>query len=117
RYLGLARERRLVRRTYMTVLWLLTGMVLFATMWLALFLSRLVTRPVVALAEATQEISRGNLDYRVAVPAADELGDLVRSFNQMAGELSSNRRKLETASHELSAANSELERRRQHIET
>ena len=76
-----------------------------------------MTRPVVALAEATQEISRGNLDYRVEVPAADELGDLVRSFNQMAGELSSNRRKLETASHELGAANSELERRRQHIET
>lgn len=117
RYLELAKARRTVRRTYMVLLWWITGMVLFASMWLALYLSRLVTRPVVALAEATQEISRGNLDYRVEVPAADELGDLVRSFNQMAGELSSNRRKLETASHELSAANSELERRRQHIET
>ena len=117
RYLELAKARRTVRRTYMVLLWWITGMVLFASMWLALYLSRLVTRPVVALAEATQEISRGNLDYRVEVPAADELGDLVRSFNQMAGELSSNRRKLETASHELSDANSELERRRQHIET
>jgi PAS domain S-box-containing protein len=117
RYLELAKARRTVRRTYMVLLWWVTGMVLFASMWLALYLSRLVTRPVVALAEATQEISRGNLDYRVEVPAADELGDLVRSFNRMAGELSSNRRKLETASHELGAANSELERRRQHIET
>ncbi|MBO0910617.1 MAG: HAMP domain-containing protein [Acidobacteria bacterium] len=117
RYLELARERRTVRRTYMVFLWWITGMVLFASMWLALYLSRLVTRPVVALAEATQEISRGNLDYRVEVPAADELGDLVRSFNQMAGELATNRRKLETASHELSAANSELEQRRRHIET
>ncbi|HEX3741231.1 MAG TPA: ATP-binding protein [Terriglobales bacterium] len=117
RYLELAKARRTVRRTYMVLLWWITGMVLFASMWLALYLSRLVTRPVVALAEATQEISRGNLDYRVEVPAADELGDLVRSFNQMAGELSGNRRKLETASHELSAANLELERRRQHIET
>jgi hypothetical protein len=117
RYLELAKARRTVRRTYMVLLWWITGMVLFASMWLALYLSRLVTRPVVALAEATQEISRGNLDYRVEVPAADELGDLVRSFNQMAGELSSNRLKLETASHELGAANSELERRRQHIET
>src|SRR5439155_1368876 len=117
RYLELARERRLVRWTYMAFLWLITGMVLFASMWLALFLSRLVTRPVVALAEATQEISRGNLDYRVDVPAADELGDLVRSFNQMAVELKTSRRQLEASSHELSAANSELEQRRQHIET
>src|SRR5207244_229699 len=105
------------RRQYMVVLWLLTGMVLFASMWLALFLSRLVTRPVVALAEATQEISRGNLNYRVEVPAADELGDLVRSFNQMAEELQISRRQIEASSHELSAANVELEQRRQHIET
>lgn len=117
RYLGLARERRLVRRTYMAFLWLLTGMVLFASMWLALFLSRLVTRPVVALAQATQEISRGNLDYRVAVPAADELGDLVRSFNQMAAELQASRRQIDASSQELSTANAELEKRRRHMET
>ena len=117
RYLGLARERRLVRRTYMAFLWLLTGMVLFASMWLALYLSRLVTRPVVALAEATQEISRGNLDYRVEVPAADELGDLVRSFNQMAEELQASRQQIEASSQELSAANAELDQRRRHIET
>ncbi len=78
RYLDLARDRRLVRRTYMEVLLLLTVVVLFASTWLALFLSKLVTRPVVALAEATQEISRGRLDYRVEVQAAaDEIGDLV----------------------------------------
>src|SRR5579863_4765697 len=117
RYLGLARERRLVRRTYMAFLWLLTGMVLFASMWLALYLSRLVTRPVVALAEATEEISRGNLNYRVDVPAADELGDLVRSFNLMAEELQTSRRQIEASSRQLGAANSELDQRRQHIET
>jgi two-component system, NtrC family, nitrogen regulation sensor histidine kinase NtrY len=117
RYLNLARERRLVRRTYMAFLWLLTGMVLFASMWLALYLSRLVTRPVVALAEATQEISRGNLDYRVEVPASDELGDLVRSFNQMASELQTSRHQIEASSREVNAANAELEQRRRHIET
>jgi two-component system, NtrC family, nitrogen regulation sensor histidine kinase NtrY len=117
RYLDLAHNRRLVRRTYMAFLWLLTGMVLFASTWLALYLSRLVTRPVIALAEATQEISRGNLNYRVEVPAADELGDLVRSFNQMAEELQASRYQIEASSRELSAANSELDQRRQHIET
>ena len=71
----------------MGLLLLLTVLVLFATTWLALFLSKLVTRPVAALAEATQEISRGRFDYRVEVSAADEIGDLVRSFNRMAEEL------------------------------
>jgi hypothetical protein len=117
RYLDLARERRLVRRTYMEVLLLLTVVVLFATTWFALFLSKLVTRPMVALAEATQEISRGRLDYRVEVRAADEIGDLVHSFNRMAEELESSRRQLEASSHDLSAANVALEQRRRHIET
>lgn len=117
RYLELAQQRRLVRRTYMEVLLLLTVVVLFAATWFALFLSKLVTRPVVALAEATQEISRGRLDYRVEVRAADEIGDLVQSFNRMAEELESSRRQIEASSRELSAANVALEQRRRHIET
>ncbi len=110
RYFALAAQRRLVRRTYMGLLLLLTVLVLFSATWLALFLSKLVTRPVVALAEATQEISRGRLDYRVEIQAADEIGDLVQSFNRMAEELQSGRR-------ELQAANMALEQRRRHIET
>ena len=117
RYLDLYRQRRSMRRTYMGLLLLLTVMVLFASTWLALFLSKLVTRPVAALAEATQEISRGRLDYRVEVTAADEIGDLVRSFNRMAEELESSRLQIETSSRELTAANTALELRRRHIET
>ena len=117
RYLELAHGRRLVRRTYMEVLLLLTVVVLFATTWLALFLSKLVTRPVIALAEAMQEISRGRLDYRVEIFAADEIGDLVQSFNRMAEDLESSRRQIEASSRDLSAANVALEQRRRHIET
>jgi PAS domain S-box-containing protein len=117
RYFDLYRQRRSVRRSYMILLLLLTVLVLFATTWLALFLSKLVTRPVVALAEATEEISRGRLDYRVEVRAADEIGDLVRSFNRMAEELESNRAQIEASSRDLSAANIALEQRRRHIET
>ncbi len=117
RYLELAHGRRLVRRTYMEVLLLLTVVVLFATTWLALFLSKLVTRPVAALAEATQEISRGRLDYRVAVRGADEIGDLVQSFNRMAAELESNRRQIDASSKELTAANAALEQRNRQIAT
>jgi len=117
RYFQLSRERKLVRRTYMGVLALLSMLVLFATTWLALFLSKLVTQPVAALAEATQAISRGRFDYRVEVRAADEIGDLVRSFNRMAEELELSRRQIEASSRELGAANIALEQRRRHIET
>lgn len=110
RYQELTHERRLLRRTYMDLLLLLTVLVLFSTTWLALFLSKLVTRPVTALAAAMQEISQGHLDYRVEVQAADEIGDLVRSFNRMAAELEGSRRQIEMSAREL-------EQRRRHIET
>ncbi len=117
RYFQLSRERRRVRQTYIGLLLLLTMMVLFVTTWLALFLAKLVTRPLAALAEATQEISRGRLDFRVDVRAADEIGDLVRSFNRMAEELEASRKQLETSTRDLGAANTELDQRRRQMET
>jgi hypothetical protein len=117
RYLQLSNERRRVRQTYMGLLLLLTMVVLFVTTWLALFLAKLVTRPLSALAEATQEISRGRLDYRVDVRATDEIGDLVRSFNRMAEELETSRRQIEASSRDLSAVNAELDQRRRQMET
>jgi len=117
RYNELARARRIVRRTYMYLLLLLTMVVLFITTWLALFLAKIVTRPLAALAEATQEIARGRLDHRVDVTAADEIGDLIRSFNRMAEDLEGSRRQIEASSRELSAANAELDQRRRQTET
>jgi two-component system nitrogen regulation sensor histidine kinase NtrY len=116
-YLLLATERKRIRLTYMMLLLLITAVVLFAATWFAVFLSKFVTTPVAALAEATQEISKGNLDYRIDVPATDELGELVGSFNRMADELRSNRQTLEASRHELASTNDELEQRRRHIET
>jgi two-component system, NtrC family, nitrogen regulation sensor histidine kinase NtrY len=117
RYLQLSLERKHVRQTYMGLLLLLTMMVLFVSTWLALFLSKAVTRPLAALAEATQEISRGRFDYRIDVSAADEIGDLVRSFNRMAEELETSRRQIEASSRDASAANAELDQRRRQMET
>jgi len=117
RYYDLSRSRRIVRRNYMYLLLLLTMLVLFVTTWIAVFLSKIVTRPVAALAEATQEISRGRLDFRVDVSAADEIGDLVRSFNRMAEDLEGSRQQIEFSSRDLSAANAELDQRRRQTET
>jgi two-component system, NtrC family, nitrogen regulation sensor histidine kinase NtrY len=117
RYFQWSQQRRRVRQTYIGLLLLLTMVVLFVTTWLALFLAKLVTRPLAALAEATQEISRGRLEYRVDVRAADEIGDLVRSFNRMAEELEASRGQLETSTRDLELANTELDQRRRQMET
>jgi len=110
RYQELRRNNKLIRQTYMQALLLITLLVLFGTMWSALALSKLVTRPVTALAEGTEAISAGRLDYRVDVSAGDELGQLVGSFNSMAAELEGNRGQLQQA-------NLRLEERRLHLET
>ncbi len=116
-YDNLRKQRRRLRRAYLGYLLFLTVGVLFASLWLALFLSRMVTRPLVALAEATHEISRGRLDVRVDVAADSEIGQLVRSFNQMAEDLQSSSSKIEASRRDLADANVELEHRTRHIET
>jgi hypothetical protein len=116
-YAELRSERRLIRRTYMQMLLVLTLLLLFVSTWFALFLSKLVTRPVLALAEATKEISEGRLDYRVEVAAGDELAELVVSFNRMAAELESNRLQIEASRKDLASAYGTLEARGRHMET
>ena len=110
-------QRRRLRRTYMGFLLLLTVAVLFASTWLALYMSKMVTRPLVALAEATHEISRGRLDYRVDVQAGNEIGQLVESFNHMAADLEASRGNIEASRRDLADVNVQMEQRTRHIET
>ena len=117
RYVELAAKRKLFRRTYIGFLLLLTVLVLFASTWLALLLSKLVNRPVAALAAGTEAISKGQLDYRVDIRATDELAELVQSFNSMAEQLESSRRQIEASSRDVGTANEALEGRRRYIET
>ncbi|MGA9901845.1 MAG: ATP-binding protein [Terriglobales bacterium] len=117
RYIELAAKRKLFRRTYIGFLLLLTVVVLFASTWLALLLSKLVNRPVAALAAGTEAISKGQLDYRVDIRATDELAELVQSFNSMAEQLESSRHQIEASSRDVGAANEALEGRRRYIET
>jgi two-component system nitrogen regulation sensor histidine kinase NtrY len=94
-YATLVQDQRFWRDTYVLILLLMTVLVLFAAVWIGLFLSKRITVPIEALSEATREISAGNLDYRVHIQADDELGLLVSLFNDMAGQLQGTTRELE----------------------
>ena len=54
---------------------------------IAILLGINFSRPISKLVAATQEIGKGNLQYRIAMSRKDELGDLGLSFNYMTDEL------------------------------
>ncbi|MEW5974440.1 MAG: ATP-binding protein [Acidobacteriota bacterium] len=115
-YEGLVRERKLIRSNYLLWLGLITLLVLFAAVWVGLYLSRRIAVPIRALAEASNEVSRGNLLVQVNCPADDELGILVSSFNRMTAELYEGSQKLERANRELQESNLALDERNRYTE-
>jgi len=80
-----------------------TLMIVFAAVWVGFYLAKSLAVPIQELAQGTEQIAHGNLDYRIPSVGDDELGILVRSFNTMTedlkkttSELVSRRRYMET---------------------
>ena len=71
-----------------------------------------VTRPVVQLARAAQDVAAGNWDTRVEIPGSDEVAQLADSFNRMTAELLAQKERLVQT--ERVAAWRELARRLAH---
>jgi len=64
----------------------LMGLVI--TLLLGLLFSRMLTKPLRGLVEASGQLARGNLEYRIALrPGRDEIRDLEHAFNEMARKL------------------------------
>lgn len=116
-YWDLFRSRNSIRATFFLMLLLITVVVFFSSVWLALFLSKQITRPVEALADAMDEIAAGKYEHRVALITTGEMAELVRSFNHMAADLDASRQLAETSSAQLTAANLAIEERRRELET
>jgi two-component system, NtrC family, nitrogen regulation sensor histidine kinase NtrY len=98
----LSAHRNDVKLYYIMLLALITLFVLFVATWIALFLAKQISVPITAILEGATQVRTGNLKHRVHVKAVDELGSLVRGFNQMTEALES--------------SNAELDRRRRFTE-
>lgn len=64
------------------------------------FLTYRISRPILKLQNATERISKGDMDVKLEPGTKDEIGDLIRSFNNMSMELESSRDKLKKAERE-----------------
>ena len=89
------------------LLWTLKLGTLFSAI-VCLLIAHYLTKPIERLRDATHELARGNLDIRAGENLGnrqDEIADLVRDFDSMAGELrnqiQSERNLLSGVSHEL----------------
>jgi sigma-B regulation protein RsbU (phosphoserine phosphatase) len=76
--------QRLEVRTLMIIVF--TGM-LAAVTGLAIFLSRRITKPILALHEGVITIGNGDLDHYIDVKTGDELESLAYAFNGMTDDL------------------------------
>jgi two-component system nitrogen regulation sensor histidine kinase NtrY len=95
-YDQLAANKKNVQTLYLLFILLIALFILFVATWIALILARQISVPITALLGAAGEVRKGNLSYRVAVRAMDELATLVRGFNEMMHELEANARELES---------------------
>ena len=116
-YQDLVGKQRRVRLLGLSTLGLMTLILLFVSSWVAIYLARGIATPIKALAEASNEIARGNLAHRVTTIADDELALLAHSFNQMTTQLEENRTRIEAGAAELRDKNLALRERRNYIET
>jgi two-component system nitrogen regulation sensor histidine kinase NtrY len=105
-----------IRSTYLATLSLVTLLIIFAAIWFGLFLAKGITDPIEKLADGTQKIIQGDLDFQIGKTSEDEFGTLVDSFNRMTQDLKASNSQIEKAHDELRKSNIEIEQRRRYME-
>jgi len=76
-----------IKTTYFVILVLITLMIIFAEIWLGLYIAKELTVPVERLVKAAQDVGRGRLDVVIEKTGNDEIAVLVESFNKMTADL------------------------------
>jgi len=99
-----------VKLSYLMTLLMVTLLIIFAAIWFGLVLAKSITVPIQELAEGTNEVANGNLDFRIDFESEDEIGTLVGSFNKMTEDIKSSKIRLEEI-------HLDLENRHRYIET
>ena len=80
-----------IEKIYLISLLLVTLLIIFSATWFAIYIAKDITKPIYKLAEATKEISKGNLDTTIEKKSDDEIGVLITSFNKMVKDLKETR--------------------------
>lgn len=103
------------REFIMTVVFSL--MVLSLTIILALYLSRLMVKPISALTAASRSLAKGKYEQIEIRPRKDELGILIDSFNSMSAQIKKNMQSIAAFAREATVARERALKRADSIST
>ncbi|HET6725997.1 MAG TPA: ATP-binding protein [Gammaproteobacteria bacterium] len=87
RYRELTYLRKPLKYSLILTLSLVLLLGLLAAVWGAFYAARRLVAPIQNLAEGTRAVARGDFTRRLPMPARDEVGFLVSSFNEMTSRL------------------------------
>jgi nitrogen fixation/metabolism regulation signal transduction histidine kinase len=93
-----------LKRMYTLTLTFALLVALFAATVLAFFLAARLAKPLLLLVEGTRAVAAGNFAPRATLETGDELGVLMRSFNEMTRQLEQARQEREAAQASMLAA-------------
>jgi two-component system nitrogen regulation sensor histidine kinase NtrY len=101
--------RKPIKSSYLMALLMVTLLIIFSATWFGFYLAKGITIPIQQLAEGTEKVASGDLDFHIDIAAKDEIGKLVNSFNKMTHDLRASKDQLEKT-------NIDLERRKEYME-
>jgi len=90
-------QQKPIRFIYFLMLTIATLIIIFLALWISLRIAKGITIPIRALAEATNAVAQGKLDFKIDYTRDDEIGLLINSFNKMVNDLNESKRSLEEA--------------------
>src|SRR5690606_30394366 len=105
-----------VKTIYFAILILITLLVIFAAIWVGLYLARQMTLPLEQLAQAVTEVGSGNLNVEIQNVGNDEVATVSHAFSKMTSDIRENQDRLQLAYSTLRSTNEELDEKRSYLE-
>jgi two-component system nitrogen regulation sensor histidine kinase NtrY len=108
--------RNTIKWNYLMYMLMVTLLIIFLATWVGFYLAKGITVPIQELAEGTEKVAQGNLDFRISTESRDEIGTLVESFNRMTHDLKLSKAEVERKTLDLERTNIELFQRKEYME-
>jgi len=98
-----------LKYSFILTLSLILLLSILTSIWAAFFAARRMVAPISDLVEGTRAVAAGNYEKRLPLPGKDELGYLVRSFNEMTQKISMAQESARVSQQQAEAQHSYLE--------